>query len=269
MIGGGWIGAEVSASIRQLGHAVGMLAPSAYPLERVVGPEVGRLYLDLHRRHGVELHMDQRLAAFVGRHAVEAVTTEDGTRIEADLVIVGAGAEPRTELAKAAGLEVDAGVIVDEFLQSSVPGIYAAGDIADAWHRVLGQRIRIEHWDNAKRQGPAAARNMLGENVPYVRIPYFYSDQFDFSMEYAGHADTWERVLFRGDPAGGKFVAFWLADGFVRAGMCVGVGHITNAIGKLVASGRRVYLKRLADPSIPLDDHDALLRPAHPFEPHL
>ena len=184
------------------------------------------------------------------------------------MVVVGAGAEPRTELAKAAGLDVDDGVWVDEFLQSSVPGIYAAGDIAGAWHRVLGRRIRVEHWDNAKRQGPAAARNMLGENLDYKRIPYFYSDQFDFSMEYAGHALTWDRVVFRGDPASRKFVAFWLADGFVQAGFCAGVGHVTDAISRLVASGRRVYLKRLTDPSIPLEE-DKVLRPVHHFEPHL
>jgi 3-phenylpropionate/trans-cinnamate dioxygenase ferredoxin reductase subunit len=227
------------------------------------------VYRDLHLEHGVELYMNQRLASFVGSKAVEAVKTEDGTTIEADLVVVGTGAAPRTELAKAAGLEVGDGVWVDEFLQSTVPGIYAAGDIAEAWSRVLGRRIRVEHWDNAKRQGPAAARNMLGENFEYKRVPYFYSDQFDFSMEYAGHAETWDRIVFRGDPASRKFAAFWLEDGFVRAGLCAGVGHVTDAIGRLVTSNRRVYLRRLADTSIPLEDHETILRPEHVFVPHL
>lgn len=261
VIGGGWIGAEVAASIRLLGPPVVMVAPGSVPLERVLGPEVGAVYRDLHAEHEVDLVMNQRAAAFRGRTAVEAVETADGTRIEGDVVVIGVGAEPRTQLAADAGLDVGDGILVDEFLETSAPGIFAAGDVAAAWHPVLGARIRVEHWDNARRQGPAAARNMLGKAEPYARIPYFYSDQYDLGMEYAGYAPTWDRVVFRGEPAGRAFVAFWLLDGRVVAGMNANVWQVNDAIAALVASKERVAVERLMDPTVQLDDLEALLRP--------
>lgn len=262
VIGGGWVGAEVTASIRQLGPPVAMVAPGSVPLERVLGPEVGAVYRDLHAEHGVDLFMNQRAAAFRGRTTVEAVETADGTRIEGDLVVVGVGAQPRTQLAADAGLDVGDGVLVDQYLETSAPGIFAAGDVASAWHPLLGARIRIEHWDNARRQGPAAARNLLGKGEPYVRIPYFYSDQYDLGMEYAGYARTWDQVVFRGEPAGRAFVAFWLTDGRVVAGMNANVWQVNDAIAALVASKERVAVERLIDPTVQLEDLAALLRPA-------
>ena len=171
VIGGGWVGSEVAASLRELGVTVALVAPGSTPLERVLGPEIGAVYRDLHAGHGVELHLDQRAVAFRGGPAVEAVETADGTRIEADLVVVGVGARPRTDLAAAAGLEVGDGIHVDEHLETSVPGIFAAGDVAAAWHPLFGGRLRVEHWDNARRQGRIAAQNMLGE-AP-IRTPAF------------------------------------------------------------------------------------------------
>jgi 3-phenylpropionate/trans-cinnamate dioxygenase ferredoxin reductase subunit len=259
VIGGGWIGAEVAASIRQLGPEVAMVAPGSVPLERVLGTEVGTVYRDLHAEHGVELVMGQRVTAFRGQRAVEGVETADGNTVAADLVVVGVGAAPRTELAVDAGLEVASGVVVNEYLESSVPGIFAAGDVAEAWHPVLEARIRIEHWDNARRQGRAAGRNMLGRAEPYVRMPYFYSDQYDLGMEYTGFAPAWDRVLFRGDPASRQFLAFWIREGRVAAGMSVNTWQVIDAIAALVASRRMVDLDRLTDPAVALDDLDALV----------
>jgi 3-phenylpropionate/trans-cinnamate dioxygenase ferredoxin reductase subunit len=257
VIGGGWIGAEVAASLRQLGLPVALVAPGSVPLERVLGTEAGSVYLDLHAEHGVELVMHQRVTAFRGRTAVEAVETADGTRVEADLVVVGVGARPRSELAAAAGLAVGDGILVDEYLETSAAGIFAAGDVAAACHPTFAARIRVEHWDNAKRQGRAAARNMLGKGEPYVRIPYFYSDQYDLGMEYTGFAPTWDQVVFRGDPASRAFIAFWLKDGQVLAGMNANVWQVNDAIAALVASKKHVDVERLVNPSSPLDDIEA------------
>jgi 3-phenylpropionate/trans-cinnamate dioxygenase ferredoxin reductase subunit len=253
VIGGGWIGAEVTASLRQMGLPVALVMGGNVPLERVLGPEVGAVYRDVHAEHEVELVANQRAAAFLGGETVEAVETADGRRIEGDLVVVGAGAQPRTELAVAAGLETSDGIVVDEMLQSSLPGIFAAGDVASAWHPVFETRIRSEHWDNARRQGRAVARNLLGGAEPYARVPYFYSDQYDLGMEYVGHAPRWDRVVFRGDPASRTFIAFWLLDGRVVAGMSANIWKVSDTISKLVGSGARVDAQRLSDPDIALD----------------
>jgi len=252
VIGGGWIGSEVAASLRQLGLPVTLVLTGEVPLQRVVGPEVGGIYRDLHLRNGVEIVPRQRVVAVRGTVRAEGVETADGTRIDGDLVVVGIGAAPRTQLAEEAGLEIGNGVHVDEHLATSAPGIYAAGDIAAAWHPLFGTRLRVEHWDNARRQGRAAALGMMGRSEPYERVPYFYSDQFDLGMEYSGYAPAWDRVVFRGDPAGGSFVAFWLRDGRVVAGMNANVWKVNDAIAALVASGRQVALDRLTDPAIPI-----------------
>ena len=261
VIGGGWIGAEVAASIRQLGLPVTLIADGPVLLERVLGTEVGTVYQHLHAERGVDLVMNQRAVAFRGSTAVEAVETADGAKIEGDLVVVGVGALPRTQLAVEAGLDVGDGIIVDEHLETSVPGIYAAGDVAAAWHPLLQARIRVKHWDNARRQGRTAARNMLGIAETYVRIPYFYSDQYDLGMEYTGYAPEWDRVVFRGDPASRAFVAFWLLDGRVVAGMNANVWQVNDAITALIASRQKVAIERLIDPAVALDDLEALVPP--------
>ena len=262
VVGGGWIGAEVAASLRQLGLPVALVTPGAVPLERVLGIEVGAVFRELHASHGVELYAGRHAVAFRGRDAVEKVETADGTRIDGDLVVVGVGARPRVELAVAAGLDVADGILVDERLATSAPGIFAAGDVASAWHPVLGVRLRVEHWDNARRQGRAAAAGMLGKAERYARIPYFYSDQYDLSVEYAGYAPSWDRVAFRGDPGSRAFVAFWLKDGRVQAGLNANVGRVSEAVTALVGSGARVAVERLVDREVPLDDLEALLLPA-------
>jgi 3-phenylpropionate/trans-cinnamate dioxygenase ferredoxin reductase component len=253
VVGAGWIGAEVAASARQRGVEVTLIAPSLVPLERVLGPEVGAVYRDIHLDHGVEMLLGDGVASFEGDGMVERVRTESGRVIDCAAVVVGVGAKPQTQLAAAAGLAVDNGILVDGRLQTGVRGIFAAGDVANHLHPRLG-RLRVEHWDNALHQGPAAARGMLGSAESYERLPYFFSDQYDVGMEYSGHADGWDRVVFRGDPASREFIAFWLAGGRVLAGMNVNVWDVTDPIQALIRSGRPVDERRLADPDVPLTD---------------
>jgi 3-phenylpropionate/trans-cinnamate dioxygenase ferredoxin reductase component len=186
------------------------------PLVRVLGPEVGGVYRDLHAGHGVDLHLSTQIEAIVGDGAASGVRTTDGVVIEGDLVVVGVGVSPRVELAEDAGLTVENGIVVDEFLATSAPDVFAAGDVAATWNTRYDKRIRMEHWANALNQGSVAARNMLGQHTAYEKLPYFYSDQYDLGMEYNGYADDWDRVVVRGDRAEREFLAFWLKDG--RAG---------------------------------------------------
>ena len=254
VVGGGWIGSEVAASLRQLGHHVTMVVPTRNPLEHVLGPELGGMYRRAHEEHGVTIVAGTTVTGFEGRDRVAAVRTADGHTIAADLVVVGIGATPRVELAEHAGLAVDNGILVDERLETSVAGIFATGDVANAVHPHYGRRLRIEHWDNAKRQGRLAAANMLGQAKPYARIPYFYSDQYDIGMEYTGLASADDQVVVRGDREGREFIAFWLREGHVMAGMNVNVWDVAPVIEQLVATGARVDTKQLSDPRRPLTE---------------
>jgi 3-phenylpropionate/trans-cinnamate dioxygenase ferredoxin reductase subunit len=262
VVGGGWIGSEVAAAARQLGRPVAMIAPGAAPLERVLGRELGRFYRELHAEHGVDMHLGQHVAALSGSGSVEEIRTTDGHTIAADLVVVGIGAVPRAELAATASLDVHDGIVVDEYLQTTDPAIFAAGDVAAAWHPRLATRIRLEHWANALNQGPTAALNMLGRATPYQRVPYFYSDQYDVGMEYSGHAPSWDRVVFRGDPASREFIAFWLAADRVVAGMNVNVWDVTDPIQRLIRSRSAVDVRQLTDPGVPLESLAPAATPA-------
>ena len=254
VVGAGWIGSEVAACAKMLGAEVSVVAPEAVPLERVLGPEVGAVYRGLHADKGVDLRLSTGVDRIEGEQAATGVRTAEGAVVEGDLVVVGIGAAPRDELARAAGLEVDNGVLTDAMLQTSHPDIYAAGDVANALNPFYGKRIRVEHWANALNQGPAAARNMLGAGTAYEKVPYFYSDQYDFGMEYNGYATEWDRVVFRGDPASREFLAFWVAGGRVLAGMNANIWDQGDAIKALVRSGQQVDMARLADPGVALTD---------------
>ena len=254
VVGAGWIGAEVAASARQRGLEVTVVDPAAVPLERVLGPEVGAIYRGIHADHGTQMLLGTGVEAFEGETAVERVRTSDGREVECDFVVVGIGVEPRTELAVQAGLAVDNGILVDEHLRTSAPAVFAAGDVANAHHPFYGERIRVEHWANALNQGPTAARNMLGRADAYDRLPYFFSDQYDVGMEYSGFARTWDRVIFRGDPANREFIAFWLVGDHVVAGMNLNVWGLTDGIQRLIRDRVAIDDQRLADTDIPLEE---------------
>jgi 3-phenylpropionate/trans-cinnamate dioxygenase ferredoxin reductase subunit len=253
VVGAGWIGSEVAASARQRGLEVTVVAPGAVPLKRALGPEVGSVYRDIHVDHGVRMLLGSGVDAFEGDGVVERVRTSDGRQIECDFVAVGIGALPRTALAAWGGLSTGDGIFTDEYLQTSAPGVFAAGDVACAHHPFYGRRIRVEHWANALRQGPVAARNMLGAQEQYDCLPYFFSDQYDVGMEYTGFTRTWDRVLFRGDPASREFIAFWLTGDRVIAGMNVNVWDVVDPIQRLIRDGVKVDDRRLVDPGVPLE----------------
>jgi 3-phenylpropionate/trans-cinnamate dioxygenase ferredoxin reductase subunit len=253
VIGAGWIGAEVAASARQRGLEVTLVAPEQVLLERVLGRELGGVYRDIHADHGVRMLLGTRVEAFEGDGAVERVRTSDGRHLECDFVVVGIGVQPRTQLAARGGLAVGDGILVDEHLRTSAPGVFAAGDAAGAQHPFYRQRIRVEHWANALRQGPIAAHNMLDTGQAYDSLPYFFSDQYDVGMEYSGFARTWDRVVFRGDPASREFVAFWLAGDRVLAGMNVNVWDVADPIQRLIRDRVPVGDRRLSDPGVPLE----------------
>jgi 3-phenylpropionate/trans-cinnamate dioxygenase ferredoxin reductase component len=263
VIGAGWIGAEVAASARQRGLDVTVIEPASVPLERVLGTEVGAIYRDIHADHGVRMLVGTGVECFEGGSAVERVLTTDGRMLDCDFVVVGVGVQPRTALAARAGIAIENGVLADARLQTGAPDVFVAGDVANAYHPFYGERIRVEHWANALHQGPLAARTMLGHDDVYDRLPYFFSDQYDVGMEYSGHATGADRVVLRGDPASREFIAFWLAEGRVLAGMNVNVWDVADTIRALIASREPVDERRLTDPDVPLtmlvaSDHAAL-----------
>ena len=257
VIGAGWIGLEITAAAREAGVQVTVLETAELPLLRVLGREVGQVFAGLHREHGVDLRFGVKVAEITGANGrVDGVRLADGSRIDADAVVVGVGITPNTQLAQAAGLDVDNGIRVDARLNTSDPDIYAAGDVANAYHPLLGRHIRVEHWANALNQPQAAAEAMVGREISYDRVPYFYTDQYDLGMEYSGYVDPdgYDEVIFRGDVDRREFVAFWLgAGGRVLAGMNVNIWDVTDAIQALVRARKPVDTRALRDPATPLD----------------
>ncbi|WP_148573094.1 NAD(P)/FAD-dependent oxidoreductase [Nocardioides caldifontis] len=261
VVGGGWIGLEVAATARTAGCDVVVVEPLAEPLTRVLGPTVGRLFADLHRAHGVEVRTSTAVTGIRSRpptgtpaDGVPAVVElDDGTAVQADLLVVGIGAVPTTELAEAAGLEVGDGVLADETLRTSHPDVFVAGDLANAWHARFGRRLRVEHWHNAKAQGATAARNMLGAEEPHDHLPYFFTDQYDLGMEYVGHAGGDDGLVLRGDPGSGVYTAFWATGDRVSAAMHVNDWDATPSLRAIVGADH-VDLARLRDPAVPLGE---------------
>ncbi|TLF72687.1 NAD(P)/FAD-dependent oxidoreductase [Nocardia cyriacigeorgica] len=255
IIGAGWIGLEVAAAAREAEVEVTIIEAAEAPLLNALGPEMGAVFADLHRAHGVDLRLGAQVAEIVTRDAMATgVRLGDGTVIEADAVLIAVGARPNIDLAAEAGLAVDSGVLVDAHLATSDPDIVAVGDIAEQQHPLLGRRIRVEHWANALNQPAVAAATMLGKDAVYDRLPYFFTDQYDLGMEYTGYTapGEYERVVVRGDLAAREFVAFWLdGDNRVLAGMNVNVWDVTDRIKQLILSREPVDPGRLADTSIP------------------
>ncbi|MFG2558048.1 NAD(P)/FAD-dependent oxidoreductase [Streptomyces sp. NPDC048496] len=259
--GAGWIGLEVAAAARGYGAEVTIVQSEATPLFRVIGPELGQVFTELHSDHGVRFHFGRKLTEIIGQDGmVLAARTDDGEEHPAHDVLAAIGAAPRAALAEAAGLDIAArsdggGIAVDASLRTSDPHIYAAGDVANALHPLLGTRLRVDHWANALNSGPAAARAMLGQDVSYDRLPYFFSDQYDLGLEYSGWAPpgSYDQVVIRGDAGKREFIAFWLKDRRVLAGMNVNVWDVTETVQELIKAGRPVDADALADPSVPLD----------------
>ncbi len=256
VVGAGWIGLEVTAAAREKGVDVTVIEAADAPLLAALGQEMGAVFAELHRQHGVEFRFGAKVEEITAAdgHA-NGVRLGDGSVIPADAVLIAVGAAPNIELAKEAGLDVDSGVLVDASLTTSDPDIVAVGDIAEQQHPILNRRVRVEHWANALNQPAVAAATLLGKSATYENLPYFFTDQYDLGMEYVGLATDYDRVVVRGDLDGREFVAFWLdADNRVLAGMNVNVWDVTDAVKALVASSRSVDPERLADPTVDLGE---------------
>jgi 3-phenylpropionate/trans-cinnamate dioxygenase ferredoxin reductase component len=257
VVGAGWIGLEVTAAAREAGCEVTVVEPEPVALHRQLGPELGGVFTELHREHGVTFRFGESVTELSGTGGrVAEVVTSTGARVPADTVVVGIGAVPNTGLAEGAGLDVSNGVVVSEALRSSAADIYACGDVASAYHPLYGRHVRVEHWANALNGGPAAARSMLGGAVSYDSVPYFYSDQYDLGMETAGLPEpgSYDQVVYRGDRDAREFVAYWLSGGIVVAGMNVNVWDVSDDIQALIKSRRQVDVARLTDPDVPVSE---------------
>jgi 3-phenylpropionate/trans-cinnamate dioxygenase ferredoxin reductase component len=255
IIGAGWIGLETAAAARNAGLEVTLLEASELPLLRVLGPEVAPIFADLHRDHDVDLRCRVSVAELTGRNgAVTGVILSGGSRIDADMVLVGVGITPNSQLAAEAGLKVDNGIVVDEHLRTSDPDIFAAGDVAHAYNPRLGRHTRVEHWANARRQGVTAAKAMLGHDAVDARPSYFFSDQYDLGMEYTGDIGPsgYDRVIFRRHADSRQVIVFWLHEQRVQAGMNINIWDVADDIEQLIQSPRPVDLDDLANPGIPL-----------------
>jgi 3-phenylpropionate/trans-cinnamate dioxygenase ferredoxin reductase subunit len=238
---------------------VTVVEPQAAPLLGVMGEQIGGWFADLHRSHGVTFRFGEGVERLEGSGHVETVVTTAGVRLPADVVVVGVGITPNTGLAEKAGLEVDNGVVTDAGLRTSADGVWAAGDVANWESTALGTHVRVEHWANANDGGLAAGRSMATADVTYDPIPFFFSDQYDAGLEYAGYVprDSGAEVVLRGEPSSNEFMAFWVVpegDGVrVLAGMHVNVWDTIDAVQQLVRDHTVVDRDRLADPSVPLD----------------
>lgn len=259
IVGAGWIGLEVAAGARGRDVNVTVVEAAHLPLLAALGPEVGEVFAQLHREHGVDLRLDQSVREITTDNDIATgLRLGDGSTVTADAVLVAVGAAPNIGLAERAGLAIaDGGVLVDASLRSSDPDIFAVGDIAAAQHPLFGVRIRTEHWANALKQPAVAVAGMLGlgpqSATEYSELPYFFTDQYDLGMEYVGHAPEYQRVVFRGDVAGREFVAFWLdAENRVLAGMNVNVWDVLDDVKAMIRSATPVDPERIADPSQPL-----------------
>ncbi|MDR7186962.1 3-phenylpropionate/trans-cinnamate dioxygenase ferredoxin reductase subunit [Microbacterium trichothecenolyticum] len=255
VIGAGWIGMEVAATARGFGNEVAILERDAVPLAMALGAEMGEVFRALHLEHGVDLRTSVGVDRIVGDGRAEGVVV-DGETLPADLVLVGVGASPNTALAEEAGLDILNGVLTDEALRTSAADVYAAGDIANAFHPVLQRHLRSEHWANALNAGKVVARSMLGKPASFDDIPYFYTDQYDLGMELSGYAPlmTDAEIVVRGDVDAREFIGFWTDDGRIVAGMNVNVWDVNDKVQDLIRSGVRIDPDRLRDPEVPLED---------------
>ena len=257
VVGGGYIGLEVAATARKRGCHVTILEMQDVAMPRVVAPEIGRFYVEVHRSHGADVRLGVRVARLEGKGRVERVVAVDGTTVAADLVVIGVGILPDADLAAAAGLTVENGIVVDEFARTSDPRVFAAGDVANAWNPALGRRVRLESWQNAQNQAIAAAKAMVGKPVAYGEVPWFWSDQYDLNLQMVGLAESWDALVLRGSMGQGPFTAFYMKQGAVVAANAVNNARDIRFARKWIGEKRRVDVAKLADPATPLKQLDA------------
>jgi 3-phenylpropionate/trans-cinnamate dioxygenase ferredoxin reductase subunit len=252
IVGAGFIGAEVAAACRKRGLAVSMLETLPVPLQRALGPRMGALYAEIHREQGVDLRCGVSVSAFRGTDRVAEAVLEDGTALACDMVVIGVGCTPETAYLAGSGLALADGVVVDEYCRASAPDVYAAGDVARWFHPLLGEHLRVEHWDNAENQGPAAARAMLDRLEPYAPVPYFWSDQYSHHLQYLGHGTGIDQEVVRGNLKARQFSAFYLRGGVPVAALCLNSPRDSIAARRLIGARAPVDAARLADPTVDL-----------------
>jgi 3-phenylpropionate/trans-cinnamate dioxygenase ferredoxin reductase component len=252
VVGAGWIGSEVAASARQMGADVVLIDPAPVPLHRILGDEVGGVFRTLHSDNGVTLRMSTTVTEIRGVDSVEALVLDDGRVETADVVVIGVGVTPQVEIAERAGLLTDNGLVVDERLATNVAGIFAAGDVANAWHPHYQRHLRVEHWANALNQGITAGHNAAGNRDSYTRLPYFFSDQYDLGLEYVGHSNSGDAVTIRGDRDSRQFIAFWHHDGIITAAMNVNVWDVVDDLKALIETRTPIDPALLTDLDTPI-----------------
>jgi 3-phenylpropionate/trans-cinnamate dioxygenase ferredoxin reductase subunit len=252
VIGAGFIGAEIAAACRERGLEVTLVEMLSAPLQQALGETAGAILGRFHRERGVELVMGERVQALRGGGRVEAVVTASGRELPCDVAVVGVGVAPSVEWLTGSGVELDNGVVVDEFCRTNLPGIFAAGDVANTWHPLLQERLRVEHETNAQNQGMTAARNMLGMATPYAPVPFVWSDQYDLQLQYVGHADPNDAVVLRGGPASRSFTAFYLRRNELRAALGVNRSEEVETVRGWLQARAAVPVERLTDESVPL-----------------
>lgn len=252
VVGMGFIGSEVAASLRQQGVEVTAIDPGKTPLVRVLGEAVGLTLADLHRRHGVRTIFEDTVAAFEGTGRVERVITKGGLRVDCDFVVLGIGVEPVVDWLADSGLHLDNGVIVDEYCETSASGIFAAGDVANHFHPLFGRRMRVEHWQNAMKQGATAARNMAGGHVVYDEVHWFWSDQYDVNLQYAGFHPATEQLVVRGSLDSKSYLACYMTDGRIDAVVGFNRAKDVRRIMPVIKSRQPVDLDRLRDDDVDL-----------------
>ncbi|HZP25570.1 MAG TPA: FAD-dependent oxidoreductase [Dehalococcoidia bacterium] len=252
VIGAGFIGAEVAATARMKGLEVAILEMAPVPMGRALSEDLGNIYADIHREHGIDLRLNEAIDRFEGDSRVRRVVGSNGSILECDFVVVGVGIEPDISLVEATGIETGNGIVVDEYCETNAPGVYAAGDVANFFNAFLGERTRLEHWNNALYQGPAAAKNMIGGHEPFIDVPWFWSDQYDINMQLIGHPRSWDKVVFRGSVDERKFTVFYLKDGGLQAALAVNRGGDIRPCKEIIRAKAPVDPQQLEDESVNL-----------------
>jgi 3-phenylpropionate/trans-cinnamate dioxygenase ferredoxin reductase component len=252
IVGAGFIGCEVAASLRTMGLEVDVVEMLPAPLSTVLGTEVASVIEAIHRDHGVRFHLGRSISEYGGVDRVEAVVTDRGERIPGDFVVVGVGIEPNVEVVAGTGVALDDGIVVDQRCRTNVDGIFAAGDVANHWHPLFERRLRVEHYDNALKQGAAAARSMLGQDPVFDDPHWFWSDQFGHNLQYIGFAPEWDDLVVRGSLEERSFVAFYLEGGVVRAAAGLDRGRDVRRTGRLIRSRASVDPSKLRDEDVDL-----------------